>query len=448
MYDADAGAVDLKAAPQPRASDSGAGDGSSGVGAVWSRYEAFLRRRPEMVLEWNDDSGARGWLVCNSLRGGAAGGGTRMQAGLTRDEVTYLAKVMELKFAISGPPIGGAKSGIDFDPRDPRKAEVLALWFEAIEPELRSRYGTAGDLNVDIQEVVARCSALGLGHPQEGVVRGHLGLRDGALDERLSAMREGMGMLVGGEEATAWKSHRVVDLVTGYGVAAAARRLLALQGRELAGARVLIEGFGCVGGSAALYLSRWGGRIVGIVDDRSGLVSDRGLDHAAIETLLRAQVRNELPAPPGSGAARESFWSMSADLLVTAAASGTVTAARLAALEHHGVHSIVCGGNRPFAAASAGDMTLERDADGRFAIAADFVANCGVACAFAQLMGHRPPRSSRDVFAQAEATIIAALDEAAARAGSSDRGLLAGALSLALDRCLPGDGEAAAVTAE
>ncbi len=45
--------------------------------------------------------------------------------GLTRDEVTFLAKAMELKFAFAGPPIGGAKSGIDFDPADPRKKEVL-----------------------------------------------------------------------------------------------------------------------------------------------------------------------------------------------------------------------------------------------------------------------------------------------------------------------------------
>ena len=67
---------------------------------VWHRYARYLATPPETAIEWNDsESGARGWLALNSLRGGAAGGGTRMRSGLGRDEVVYLAKVMELKFA-------------------------------------------------------------------------------------------------------------------------------------------------------------------------------------------------------------------------------------------------------------------------------------------------------------------------------------------------------------
>ena len=52
------------------------------------------------------------------LRGGAAGGGTRMRKGLDKREVESLAKTMEIKFTVAGPPIGGAKSGINFDPKD------------------------------------------------------------------------------------------------------------------------------------------------------------------------------------------------------------------------------------------------------------------------------------------------------------------------------------------
>ena len=133
---------------------------------VWHRYARYRATPPETAIEWNDsESGARGWLALNSLRGGAAGGGTRMRTGLGRDEVVYLAKVMELKFAFSGPPIGGAKSGIAFDPSDPRKEEVLGRWFTAINPYLKSVYGTAGDLNVDEgREVLPICGRLGLAH--------------------------------------------------------------------------------------------------------------------------------------------------------------------------------------------------------------------------------------------------------------------------------------------
>src|SRR5436190_9469549 len=95
----------------------------------------FENKRPEIVFEWKDPpTGARGWVVINSLRGGAAGGGTRMRKGLDRREVESLAKTMEVKFTVSGPAIGGAKSGIDFDPADPRKKDVLDRWYKAVIP--------------------------------------------------------------------------------------------------------------------------------------------------------------------------------------------------------------------------------------------------------------------------------------------------------------------------
>ena len=81
--------------------------------------ERFENKQPEIVFEWSDsETDAKGWVVINSLRGGAAGGGTRMRKGLDKREVESLAKTMEIKFTVAGPPIGGAKSGINFDPKD------------------------------------------------------------------------------------------------------------------------------------------------------------------------------------------------------------------------------------------------------------------------------------------------------------------------------------------
>ena len=42
-----------------------------------------------------------------------------MRKGLNKHEVVSLAKTMEVKFTVAGPAIGGAKSGINFDPKDP-----------------------------------------------------------------------------------------------------------------------------------------------------------------------------------------------------------------------------------------------------------------------------------------------------------------------------------------
>jgi glutamate dehydrogenase/leucine dehydrogenase len=70
--------------------------------------EKFEGKQPEIVFAWKDDqTEAEGWVVINSLRNGAAGGGTRMRKGLNQREVESLAKTMEVKFTIAGPPIGG-----------------------------------------------------------------------------------------------------------------------------------------------------------------------------------------------------------------------------------------------------------------------------------------------------------------------------------------------------
>ena len=75
--------------------------------------KAYENRAPDIVFAWQDsETEARGWVVINSLRGGAAGGGTRMRAGLDQREVESLAKTMEVKFTVSGPHMGGARAAL------------------------------------------------------------------------------------------------------------------------------------------------------------------------------------------------------------------------------------------------------------------------------------------------------------------------------------------------
>ena len=421
-----------------RAGDSPASAETGRSSHVWARYARYLKTPPETVVEWTDPhSEARGWLVLNSLRGGAAGGGTRMRVGLDRFEVTYLSKVMELKFAVSGPPIGGGKSGIAFDPEDPRKPEVLARWFTAINPYLKTVYGTAGDLNVDeSREVLPIFEELGLAHPQEGALRGHYAVSGKALRRRLSAMTEGMEQRVGRPYAPTGWSAGISDLVTGYGVAAAVCRLLELRGDAARGARVLIEGFGCVGGGAAFFLADAGARIVGIVDVSNGLVVPSGLDADGVNDLLSRRRGTALPvdSQEGGQADRERFRSVPADVFVTAAASGTLTGEALERLEAQGVHTIVCGSNLPFASDSPEDTALQQEADDSFAIAADFIANLGAANAFAYQMERDEAAPAHEFFQSVGSTVRAGVDEAVDRSGSAEKGLLAGALGMVLDR--------------
>ena len=74
----------------------------------------FEHKEPELVVAWNDSqTEARGWLVINSLRGGAAGGGTRMKKGLDLQEVLLLAKT------IPSTPARRASSGAGTRPSYP-----------------------------------------------------------------------------------------------------------------------------------------------------------------------------------------------------------------------------------------------------------------------------------------------------------------------------------------
>jgi glutamate dehydrogenase/leucine dehydrogenase len=156
--------------------------------------QKFENKRPEIVFEWKDsETEAEGWVVINSLRGGAAGGGTRMRQGLDKREVESLAKTMEVKFTVAGPAIGGAKSGINFDPKDPRKKGVLERWYKAVTPLLKHYYGTGGDLNVDeIHEVIPITEDCGVWHPQEGVFNGHFQPRDAQKIRRIGQLRQGV----------------------------------------------------------------------------------------------------------------------------------------------------------------------------------------------------------------------------------------------------------------
>lgn len=405
--------------------------------SIWERYAQFFRAAPEIVIEWNDaETEARGWLVINSLRGGAAGGGTRMRKGVTCEEVTFLAKAMELKFAFAGPAIGGAKAGIDFDPSDPRKDEVLARWFNVIRPELTSRYGTGGDLNVDEEtEVIPHCRKVGVEHPQFGVVRGHLGLEGEELERRLRLMRRGLDQEVDAAHGIAGAHPRVAGVVTGYGVASAAVHLLGARGRQVDETRLLLQGFGCVGGAAALYLARAGVRVVGVIDARRAIVSDDGLSVDQIEEFLRGREGNRLPESPVTEALTveaDAFWDTPADVFVAAAASGLLDDAALDRLGALGVDTIISGANHPFWAEAPGDTRLEQRADEEFAVVADIIASCGTAHAFACQSRSDVPLSPVAVFESIDGTITSAIDETIRRAGSADRGLLAAALELAL----------------
>ncbi|MGY8954287.1 MAG: Glu/Leu/Phe/Val dehydrogenase dimerization domain-containing protein, partial [Flavobacteriales bacterium] len=206
----------------------------------------FENKTPEIVFEWHDaETDAVGWVVINSLRGGAAGGGTRMRVGLDKREVESLAKTMEIKFTVAGPAIGGAKSGINFDPNDPRKEWVLRRWYKAVSPLLKNYYGTGGDLNVDeIHEVIPMTEDCGVWHPQEGVFNGHFQPTEPQKINRIGQLRRGVLKELEDSKFSpnVARKYVVADMITGYGVAESVRHYYNIYGGSVEGKRVIVQG--------------------------------------------------------------------------------------------------------------------------------------------------------------------------------------------------------------
>ncbi len=381
-----------------------------------SRYK---KQQPEIVFEWHDpETSAEGWIVINSLRGGAAGGGTRMRKGLTRDEVVSLAKVMEVKFSVAGPPIGGAKSGINFDPADPRRWEVLKRWYQAALPMLKHYYGTGGDLNVDeLKDVVPITEALGLWHPQEGIVRGHLKPTEGQQISILGQLRYGCAKVVedprylpqGGA-----RKYAVADLITGYGVAESVRHFYDLyHSTTLEGKTAIIQGWGNVSSAAACYLAQEGARIIGIIDREGGILRPEGLSKEEVFDLFHSKAGNRLNTPDmlPFDKVNSDIWRLGAHIFIPGAASRLVSREQVDALLQGGIEVIACGANVPFVDDDVFFGPTARYTDAHTALIPDFIANCGMARVFAYLMQPEAPMTDEAIFKDASQTIRRALEE-------------------------------------
>jgi glutamate dehydrogenase/leucine dehydrogenase len=354
--------------------------------------DKFENKQPEIVFEWKDaETEAEGWVVINSLRGGAAGGGTRMRKGLDKREVESLAKTMEVKFSVCGPPIGGAKSGINFDPNDPRKEGVLKRWYKAVQPLLKNYYGTGGDLNVDeIHEVIPMTAANGLLHPQEGIVNGHLHYSAEEKLKSISRLQEGVLLPIIDERFTpdVAKKYTIADMITGWGVAEAVRHYYNLWGGNLNGKYAIIQGWGNVAAAAAFYLSKNGVLITGIIDRQGGLIKEKGFSFEEIRDLFLNRKGNELNHPDmlSFEEVNAKIWDMPMEIFIPGAASRLITQNQAERMVAAGVEVISCGANVPFADKEIFMGPISEYMDNHTAVIPDFVANCGMARVFGYLM--------------------------------------------------------------
>ena len=340
-----------------------------------------------------------------------------MRKGLDVNEVLSLAKTMEVKFSVSGPAIGGAKSGINFDPNDPRKKGVLQRWYKAVSPLLKSYYGTGGDLNVDeIHEVIPMTEECGVWHPQEGVFNGHFKPTEADKINRIGQLRQGVVKVIENPKFSpdVSRKYTVADMITGYGVAEAVRHYYTIYGGDVKGKKAIVQGFGNVGSAAAFYLAEMGAKIIGILDRDGGLINEDGFTFEEMRTLFLAKDGNKLVAKNmiPFEEINQKIWAIGAEIFTPCAASRLVTQSQIDSLITNGLEVISCGANVPFADKEIFFGPIMEDVDHKVSLIPDFISNCGMARVFAYFMEKKVQMTDEAIFQDTSETIKKAIEKA------------------------------------
>jgi glutamate dehydrogenase (NAD(P)+) len=314
-----------------------------------------LLRRPRRVLEVAvpvkmDDGRVEvftGWRVHHDTTRGPAKGGIRFHPALDVSEVTALAAAMTFKCAVVDVPFGGGKGGVRCDPAGLSLGELERLtrrYTWEISPLLGpDRDVPAPDVNTDARVMAWVMDTLSMLH-----------------GESLPGSVTGKPLSVGG-------AHGHLG-ATSTGCLMVIRAVFAELGLSVAGARVVLQGYGKVGGPLGYLLASAGMRVVAVEDAGGAVYNPVGLDQAALAahkaqggTVARFALGD--PLEPGE------LWSLPCELAVPAALDGAIDQAVAGRL---GAQVVVEAANGP--TAPEADAVL---ASRGVVVVPDILANAG-----------------------------------------------------------------------
>jgi glutamate dehydrogenase (NAD(P)+) len=233
-----------------------------------------MNKKPYMVLEWNDtESDAKGWLCAYNFVNHYCGGGTRMHPTVTKEEVVRLATTMGYKYkACESLTTGGCKGGVVYDYKAPDAKKVLRRYLIAMAPYINAGVSIGGDLGVDYGDVLEILDELGIGLPATKAMKGDPKIQQNIKDHDVLCEKT-------------YDGFKMYDMITGYGCAAALDE--GWKHKHSGPARVVLQGFGCVGASMAWNLNQLGYKLVGVADVNCLVECQDGLDVEKLVTGRR-----------------------------------------------------------------------------------------------------------------------------------------------------------------
>jgi len=288
-----------------------------------------------------------GYRVHHSQARGPGKGGIRYAPDVSLDEVRALASWMTWKCAVVNVPFGGAKGGIICDPTIMSKGELERLTrrytaniFEFIGPELDV---PAPDMNTNDQTMAWIMDTYSMHRRQNS-----------------SAVVTGKPLDLGGSRGR--------PEATGRGCLMVSNEALAQFGMKPPDTRVVIQGFGNVGGMAARLMAEQGYKIISIVEWDGAVYNENGLDiRALMEYRKRTGSINDFPVAESVDRAEALL--QPCDILLPAAKENVITSKNAGKLQC----KILCEGANGPTTAAADDILAEK---GIFVIP-DILANAG-----------------------------------------------------------------------
>ena len=200
-------------------------------------------------------------------------------------------------------PYGGAKGGVTCDPKklSARELERLTRRFTT---EIGDMLGPDSDIpapdvntNAQVMAWMMDTYSMHRGYSVTGVVTGKP-VSIGGSEGRLEATGRGVIYMI--QEAA-----KTIDM-------------------DLNGARVVVQGYGNAGESAARFISELGARVVGVSDSRGGVFNGDGLDLPLV-TRHKQETGSVVGAPRTRRVSNEELLELDCDILVPAALEGVIT---------------------------------------------------------------------------------------------------------------------------
>ncbi len=288
-----------------------------------------------------------GYRVQHSIARGPAKGGIRFAPDVTLDEVKALAAWMTWKCAVVNIPFGGAKGGVICEPSllsDGELERITRRYTSAISDIIGpERDVPAPDINTNAQTMAWIMDTYSM-HKRHTV----------------TAVVTGKPLELGGSRGR--------PEATGRGCMIVTLQALRRFGLEPAATRVIVQGFGNVGGMAAKLMKRAGFKIIGVIEYDGAVYNRHGLDIEALQ-LHRKETGSIVDFPEAEAVDKDAALLLDCDVLLPAAKENVITSANADQIKA----KIICEG-------ANGPTTAEADrilADRKIFVMPDILANAG-----------------------------------------------------------------------